>query len=477
MPSFQCFPWVGAASLLRILGMSTQVLPFKLTSRARIAVVGAGISGITAARELDSEHDVTLYESRGKAGGHTRTLRFERFGREFRADLGFMVFNEANYPHLTRLLAELEIPTRDTEMSFSLRCDRSGLEYHGSTMNQLFAQRRNLFRPGHYRMMLDILRFNRDANKALAERPQELTEVSVGEFLARGGYSPELANDYLLPMTAAIWSSSAECVERFPSLYLLRFMANHMLLGAKGHRQWSMIPGGADQYVDAALSHFQGRIKTGSPVRLVETQGSGARVETDDGIEQYDAVVLAVHSDQALKLIGDPTPLERQVLGVIPYHLNEAVVHTDRRVLPRRRLAWASWNYYRAPGSVRQASVTYNLNILQHLRSPEPICLTLNPLHPIRPEKIITTLSFTHPLFSADAFSAQGRVAELNNSGNRFFCGAWTGWGFHEDGLVSGLRAADGLREWAAHRENQAKSAYAQRNLRGLGQAYPAQTG
>ena len=457
--------------------MDAEVRALRPARRLKIAVVGAGISGLAAARELDAGHDVTLYETRAKPGGHTRTLEFERFGREYRADLGFMVFNEANYPHFTRLLRELDVPARDTQMSFSLRCDQTGLEYHGSTINQLFAQRRNLVRPGHFRMLRDILRFHRDANAALAERAGELAGISVAEFLARGGYGRELINDYLLPMTAAIWSCSARSIERFPSLYLLRFMANHMLLGAKGHRQWRMIPGGADRYVEAVLARFGGRVRTDSPVRSIESRGGAVRVETAGGAEDYDAAVIAVHSDQALSLIKDPSGIERQVLSAIPYQRNEAVVHTDAGVLPRRRLAWASWNYYRAPDSGREASVTYNLNLLQHLESPEPICVTLNPLRPIRRDKVIGTLSFSHPVFSAEAFAAQGRVEELNQAGNRFFCGAWTGWGFHEDGLVSGLNAALSVRDWAARPENQAKSAYAQRNLRGLGQAHPAQAG
>ena len=447
------------------------------TPRRRIAVVGAGISGLAAARELDGEHDVTLYEAQDQPGGHTCTLEFERFGREYRADLGFMVFNEANYPHFTRLLRELNVPARDTQMSFSLRCDQTGLEYHGSTINQLFAQRRNLLRYGHYRMLRDILRFNRDARRALAESESELARISVAEFLARGGYGRELVNDYLLPMTAAIWSCPAQSIESFPSLYLLRFMANHMLLGAKGHRQWRMIPGGADQYVKVALAGFTGRVRAKSPVRSIESCAGGVCIETPQGTEVHDAVVVAVHSDQALALVKDPGPLERQVLGAIPYRRNKAVVHTDASVLPRRRLAWASWNYYRAPGSGREASVTYNLNLLQHLEAPEPICVTLNPLCEIRREKIISTLDLSHPLFSAEGFAAQGMLRELNTAGNRFYCGAWTGWGFHEDGLVSGLKAAISVREWAARPENQAQSAYAQRNLRGLGQAHPAQAG
>ena len=457
--------------------MDVEVTRLAASNRLRIAVVGAGISGLAAARELDSDHDVTLFEAREKPGGHTRTLEFERFGETYRADLGFMVFNEANYPRFTRLLQALDIPVRDTEMSFSLRCDQSNLEYHGSTMNQLFAQRRNLFRPKHYRMLRDILRFNRDANRALAERAGELAEVSVGEFLARGGYGPELSDDYLLPMTAAIWSCPVDSIERFPVLYLLRFMANHMLLGARGHRQWRMIPGGADQYVDAVLHGFGGRLRANSPVRSIESVPGATRIVTDGAIEHFDAVVLAVHSDQALGLLAEPTSLERQVLGAIPYQRNEAVVHTDRSILPRRRLAWASWNYYRAADSGRGASVTYNLNILQHLKSPEPICVTLNPLRPLDSGRVVRRLSFAHPVFSAEAFAAQGRMAELNSAGNRFYCGAWAGWGFHEDGLASGLKAAASVREWAARPENQAQSAHAQRDLRGLGPAYPAQAG
>ncbi len=457
--------------------MSTDVFHLHPSRRLRVAVVGAGISGITAARELDEDHDVILFEARPGAGGHTRTYCFERFGRNYRADLGFMVFNKANYPHFSRLLAELNVATRDTPMSFSLRCDRSGLEYHGSTINQLFAQRRNLFRPRHYRMLRDILRFNTDANKALAERQGELARTSVAQFLADGDYGRELAEDYLLPMTAAIWSCSVQDIESFPSLYLLRFMANHMLLGDKGHRQWSMIPGGADQYVNAALGRLRGEFRANAPVRSVAREDAGVRIGTDQGLERFDAVVLAVHSDQALRLLEDPTPLERRVLGAIPYQRNEAVVHTDRSVLPRRRLAWASWNYYRSADSGRKASVTYNLNILQQLESPEPICVTLNPLDDIRSEKIITSQSFAHPVFSADAFAAQASMDEMNGAGSRYFCGAWAGWGFHEDGVVSALKAAGSLREWAEKRQNQAKSPYAQRNLRGLGQAHPARTG
>lgn len=455
--------------------MSGDIVSGSPSFRRKIAVVGAGVSGITAARELDAEHDVTLYEARVRPGGHSRTLRFERFGREYRTDSGFMVFNQPNYPHFTHMLTELNIPTRDTEMSFSLRCDRSGLEYSGSSMNSLFAQRRNLVRPKHYRMLRDILRFNRDANEALADREEELAQISVAQFLAEGGYGPGFANDYLLPMTASIWSSRVEDIEGFPTLYLLRFMANHMLLGARGHRQWSMIPGGAEQYVAEALLRLRGEVKLGTPVRSVETNGSGVRIETDRGYESYDAVVLAAHSDQALALLKDPTSLERQVLGAIPYKRNEAVVHTDSRMLPTRRRAWASWNYLRGKNSGRKASITYNLNILQHLRAPEPICVTLNPLFPVRSEKIITTTSFSHPLFGADAFAAQAAVREINGPCNRFFCGAWAGWGFHEDGVTSALKAAGGVREWAAAPENQAKSKYAQRNLRGLGPAYPAQ--
>jgi len=454
-------------------GVTEAVPPLRL----KVAVVGAGISGLAAARELDGEYDVTLYEAKAKPGGHTRTLEFERFGQEYRADLGFMVFNEANYPQFTRLLQDLGIPARDTQMSFSLRCDQTGLEYHGSTLNQLFAQRRNLFRPGHYRMLRDILRFNRDANRALAEREAELASLSAGAFLASGGYGRELVHNYLLPMTAAIWSCPAQSIERFPSLYLLRFMANHNLLGAKGHRQWRMVPGGADRYVQALLNRFGGRVRANSPVRSMESCGGQIHIETERGSESYDAAVVAVHSDQALSLIKDPTRLERQVLSAVTYPRNEVVVHTDTSMLPRRRRAWASWNYYRAADSGSEASVTYNLNLLQHLESPEPICVTLNPLRAPDRDKTIGTLEFSHPLFSAEAFAAQGRVEELNSVGRRFFCGAWTGWGFHEDGLLSGLKAARSVREWAGRPENQAKSAYAQRNLRGLGQAYPAQAG
>ncbi len=442
--------------------------------RLKVAVVGSGISGIAAARELDAAHDVTLYEARSRPGGHAHTFRFERFGREYHADLGFMVFNHANYPQFTRLLEELGVPSRETAMSFSMRCDRSGLEYQGSTTNQLFSQRRNLLRPRHYRMLRDILRFNRDARSALREREQELASLSVRDFIADGGYGPELAEDYLLPMAGAIWSSPAETIEGFPSLYLFRFMANHMLLGARGHHQWRMIPGGSAQYANAALRQMRGRVMLETPVRRIRSNGPGVKVETDAGHELYDAIVIATHSDQALALLGDPTPLEKQILGAIPYQRNEAVVHTDRRILPRRKRAWASWNYYRGPDSGRQASVTYNLSLLQHLDSPEPVCVTVNPLLEIPGDKRIRTLSFSHPVLSAAAFAAQGRLQELNGAGNRFYCGAWAKWGFHEDGLASGMKAAQSLRRWASGAALQAQSEYAQRNLRGMGPAYTA---
>jgi predicted NAD/FAD-binding protein len=407
----------------------------------RIAVIGSGIAGNVAAYHLCREHEVTVFEAGGHAGGHTHTHEVEQAGRVYAVDTGFIVFNDWTYPNFIRLLDELGVESQPSRMSFSVRNEARGLEYNGTSLNSLFAQRANLLRPTFWRMIRDILRFNREAPELLA-RPGD--ELCLGEYLAAQRYSREFVADYIIPMGAAIWSTDPESMQRFPARYFVRFFHNHGMLSVDDRPQWRVIRGGSARYVEKLTAPFLDRIRLNTPVEWIRRLGGQVLVKArGHAVERYDAAFLACHSDQALSLLADATTQEREVLGAIPYQRNEAVLHTDTRLLPRKRLAWAAWNYHVRPEHQRQAALTYNMNILQSLEAPQPFLVTLNRSDAIDPAHIVKRIEYHHPLYTPRGVAAQARQSEINGALNTYFCGAYWRFGFHEDGVVSALDALE----------------------------------
>lgn len=427
---------------------STETLRSQVGRPQRIAIVGAGISGLTAAYRLSQFHDVTVFEANNYPGGHTNTVDVEVEGERHAIDTGFIVFNDWTYPNFIQLIDELGVSSHPTSMSFSVRCDAEDLEYNGSSLNGLFAQRRNLWRPSFYRMLLDIMRFNRDAPGLVLENSTE--ELTVGEFLTRHRYSREFAEHYLLPMGAAIWSCPMGTFSQFPIRFIVEFYKNHGLLSVRHRPTWRVIDGGSRSYVAPLIARFKDRIRLNSPIERIERSATEVLVQPrNQPAERFDHVVLACHSDQALRMLGDATPTERDVLSKFPYGRNVAVLHTDRRVLPKRELAWASWNYHLsgspAEASTRMATVTYCMNILQGIQSKHVFNVTLNSDESIDPVKVLGRFEYSHPIFTIDRAAAQARHHELINAHRTSFCGAYWGNGFHEDGVVSALKVCEAL--------------------------------
>ncbi len=403
----------------------------------KIAVIGSGISGLLAARLLTDEHEVHVFEANDYAGGHTNTVSFEAFGQPYAADTGFMVFNDRTYPNFMRLLQILDVPARMSDMSFSVRCDRTGLEYQGGSLNGLFAQRRNLLRPSFYRMLLEVLRFNRQSRELLQGDDDEL---ELGQYLDRNRYSREFIEHYLIPMGAAIWSAPPERFRQFPARFIVSFFNNHGLLTLRNHPQWKTVQGGAVRYVAALTRSFADRIRLNCPVVSVRRAADRVAVTwKHGGSEDFDAVVLATHADQTLAMLADASDAERDILGAFPYQRNETVLHAGPTLLPRCHRAWASWNY-RIPREEGQPVVlTYNLNRLQGHVAPDPICVTLNGTPWIDEQKILRRIEYHHPVYSREALGAQKRFHEINGRNRSYFCGAYWGHGFHEDGVNSAL--------------------------------------
>ncbi len=408
--------------------------------RRRIAIVGSGISGLVAAHLLHRDHRITLFEAGSYVGGHTHTIEVERDGQVFPVDTGFVVFNEQNYPHFSRLMAALGIGSQPTTMSFSVRSARSSLEYNGTSLNQLFAQRANLLRPSFYRMVGGILRFYREAGELLEGGNEALT---LGEYLERGKYPRSFVEDHIIPMGAAIWSGSPEDIRAFPARYFVRFFANHGFLQVKHRPAWRVIQGGSHQYVKALTRPFADRVRLNTPVHSLTRLPDQVRLELGNGqVEIFDEVIIAAHSDQALKLLADPSPAERQILGAIGYQANETVLHTDESLLPRRRRAWAGWNYYLPAAEQAWPTITYNMNLLQSLKSTSTFCVSLNQQEQIAPASRIAAMTYHHPRYTVAAVRAQERRAEINGVNRTYYCGAYWGFGFHEDGVRSGLEVA-----------------------------------
>jgi len=407
----------------------------------KIAIIGGGIAGNMVAHRLHREHEITVYEAAGHIGGHTHTHIVEQKGRSYPVDTGFIVFNDRTYPNFIALLDKLGVASQESSMSFSVRVEASGLEYNGTTLNTLFAQRRNLLRPSFLGMIRDIVRFNREAPAQLAEPGGELT---LGEFLSRGHYGRAFIEHYIVPMGAAIWSTDPKSMLRFPARFFVRFFHHHGMLTVNDRPVWRTVRGGSARYVEKLTAPFRDRIRLNTPVEWIRRL-PGSVIVKARGLEaaRYDAAFLACHSDQALALLVDPSAVEREVLSAIPYQENEAVLHTDTRLLPRKRLAWAAWNYHVLSGNGGPVALTYNMNILQGLDAPMPFLVTLNRSDAIDPARVIKRITYHHPLFTPSSVAAQARQRELNGAHRTYYCGAWWRNGFHEDGIVSALHALD----------------------------------
>lgn len=403
----------------------------------KIAVIGSGISGNVAAYHLNKSHDITVYEANDYIGGHTHTHEISHKGKQYCVDTGFIVFNHKTYPNFIALLDELGVEEQLSTMSFGVKCDKTGLEYMGSTINSLFAQRRNIFRPSFWRMILDILRFNREATDLLQTSSDD---ISLGDYLEQHKYSPVFINHYLVPMAAAVWSADLKLMFEFPARYLIRFFHNHGLLSVNDRPDWYVIKGGSKTYANALTSAFKHKIKLSTPVTQVERIDGGVRVTSSEGEETFDAVFFACHSDQALKMIKSPTDAEKQILGAIKYQDNEVVLHTDASVMPKRKIAWAAWNYHLLEGDQSRVPVTYNMNILQSLDCQDQFCVTLNNTDAIDQSKVLKRLNYHHPIYTKESVAAQARHAEIN-ADRFYFCGAYWRYGFHEDGVISALEA------------------------------------
>ena len=414
----------------------------------KLAIVGTGIAGMTAAHLLHGEHDLTIYEAGEYIGGHTNTVEVEREGMTYAVDTGFIVFNDWTYPNFIGLLDRLGVASQPSDMSFSVRCEETGLEYNGTSLNRLFAQRRNLLRPSFYRMIRDILRFNRESVGLLNEPDPG---PSLGAYLEQNRYSPPFIRNYIIPMAGAIWSAGPSAIWRYPARYLVQFFKNHGMLSVDARPTWRVITGGSQRYVEKLVRPFQDRIRLQSPVAAIIRDSHGVEVRSHDRAgtshtARFDGVVLACHSDQALALLADPSPLERDILGAIRYQANEAILHTDRSLLPRRRRAWAAWNYHLLPTPADRVLVTYHMNTLQRLRASCEFCVTLNRPDAIDPAQVLKRITYHHPVFTPEAIAAQQRHREINGPRRTWYCGAYWGFGFHEDGVRSAMMACESLR-------------------------------
>ncbi|PZM11155.1 NAD(P)/FAD-dependent oxidoreductase [Rhizobium tubonense] len=423
--------------------------------RMKIAIIGSGISGASAAWALNPVHDVTLYEKNAVPGGHTATVDIDYDGTPIAVDTGFIVYNEQNYPNLTALFAELGVDTHPSDMSFALSLDRGRLEWSGDNLSTLFAQKRNLLRPSFLWMVREILRFNKTC---LTDRAAgHLTSRSIGDYLDWRSFSPGFTNNYLVPMAAAIWSTPAGKMLEFPAEHFVNFFDNHRLIYTKQH-QWRTVTGGSRNYLEKLLSPLRDRLKPSCDVRAVRRCEGHVLVTDEHGCEAaFDKVIFAAHSDQTARMLKDATNEERRLLGAVPFNPNRVVLHRDLNLMPKRQKVWASWNYLRSSGDDGRSgcAVSYWMNRLQGISNEFPLFVTLNPDREPDPAKVFGEFSYDHPQFDTEGMAAQGRLAAIQGRDRCYFAGAWTRYGFHEDGLVSGLAAAEALggiipwRRWA----------------------------
>ncbi|MEM9277189.1 MAG: FAD-dependent oxidoreductase [Pseudomonadota bacterium] len=417
----------------------------------KIAVIGSGISGNSAAWALAKSNHVTLYEKQDRLGGHSATVNVEHNGQTIPVDTGFIVYNEQNYPLLTRLFNHLGIATQPSKMTFAVSLEDGKLEWCGSKLKGVFAQPSNLLSPSFLRMLRDIFRFNRKARQDL--QSGALCGLTLNDYLHQAGFSKRLKNDYLVPMTSAIWSTPSSKMLEFPAESLIRFMKNHSLI-QKQRPRWRTVTGGSREYVATLAQDTNAEFRTGCAVIRVERTPAGILVTDETGhAELFDQVIMASHSDQTLKMISQPTSLEQEILGSIRYVSNDVWLHQDTALMPKRRNAWASWNYLggKRVEDERDVSVTYWMNQLQDINNDCPLFVTLNPLKEPKSELTLNRFQYSHPLFDTKAVEAQARLHEIQGKDGIWFCGAWCGYGFHEDGLKSGLdvaRALGGVIPW-----------------------------
>jgi predicted NAD/FAD-binding protein len=409
----------------------------------KIAIVGTGISGLVAAHRLHPQHEIVVYEAGARIGGHTNTVRVDGEDETHWIDTGFIVFNDRNYPSFEALLAELGVATQPSHMGFSVSDGQGRFEYSG-TPRGLFARRSHLVNPTFIKMLLDWRRFNREAPGLIGMNG---TAPSLGRWLEQRAYSRQFIERLIVPQASAVWSADPEQMWSFPASFMAEFFDNHGMYTLRDRPSWRTVSGGSVRYVEAISAPWRKRVRLRAPVRRIERLPDRVRIEADGcESEEFDEVVIAAHSDQALAMLADPSPAEREVLGAIPYQANEAVLHTDASLMPRRRAVWSSWNFHLPEGPPRGSTVTYWMNNLQQLGTERDFFLTLNRGEEIDPEKVIRRISYDHPMYTAAAVAAQARHAEISNAGRRtHYCGAYWGWGFHEDGVVSALRAVQGI--------------------------------
>jgi predicted NAD/FAD-binding protein len=407
----------------------------------KIAIIGSGISGLTSAYLLNRVHDITVFEADNWIGGHTHTVNVTVNGKSHAIDTGFIVFNDWTYPNFIKLLGQLGVGFKPTEMSFSVCDPKRRTEYNGNNLNSLFAQRSNLLSPTFWGMLRDILRFNKQALSDLQSQ-RIAADTTLGDYLKSEGYGRRFTEHYIVPMGAAIWSMSLRDMLGFPLQFFVRFFKNHGLLSVSNRPQWCVIEGGSSSYIEPLTASFRDKIRLQCPVSRVERDKDGVTIHSATGSERFDKVIFACHSDQALAMLAQPSANERQILGALPYADNDVVLHTDTSLLPKRPLAWASWNYRLGGGGDQSAAVTYAMNILQGIESDTTFCVSLNQTPSIDPGKILARYRYAHPQYSLQGIAAQNRWQELHGAQHTYYCGAYWASGFHEDGVVSALRVA-----------------------------------
>lgn len=403
----------------------------------RIAIIGSGISGMVAAYLLSQDHDIVMYEANDYIGGHTHTIDVSINGVSYPVDTGFIVFNEKTYPNFIKLIRSLGVAWQPSNMSFSVQCDQTGMVFSPSNLNALFVQRKNLFRPSFYRMLWDALRFRREASELIRSDDYSIT---LQAYLEEKNYGHAFIEHFIIPMGEAIWSADPVQFREFPARYLIEFFNNHGFLNVRNQPQWLVIKGGSKQYIGPLTRPYKDRIRLNSPVAYVKRFPEKVEITTTTGEKaSFDNVVIATHSDQALHMLADPSNLEREVLSTIPYQENLAVLHTDPSLLPPKRAAWASWNYHIPKENKGRVALTYDMNILQSIKATKEFCVTLNMPEKIHPDAVIQRIIYHHPVYDPKSLSARRRQDDINGKNLTYFCGAYWGYGFHEDGVNSAL--------------------------------------